>query len=260
MLTQALVFVMMLSSAPLDAALAAHGLEPDARATVSSVVDGDTVLLEEGGEVRLVGIMAPKLSLGRDWIADQPLSTEAREALVALVEGKAVTLAYGGTRMDRHRRLLAHLFLDDGTWVQGAMLEAGLARVYTFADNRSAISEMLALEGQARQAGRGIWADPFYAVRDAAAPRDVPLDSFELIEGIVANAAEVDRRIFLNFGEDWARDVTATISPADRAIFRATHMNPLALEGKRVRLRGWTGWRNGPSIVIDHPEQIEVLD
>jgi len=260
MLLQTLVLTMFLAAAPLNAVLEALDLEEDTRARVTEVVDGDTVVLADGRQVRLVGIMAPKLSLGRDWLADQPLSGPARDALVDLVQGRDVTLAYGGTRMDRHGRLLAHLFLDDGTWVQGHMLETGLARVYSFADNRSAIGAMLALEDTARQAGLGIWSNPFYAVRDAGVPRSVPLDSYEIVEGVVVNAAEVDRRIYLNFGEDWAKDVTATIAPADRAIFRATHSNPLALEGKRVRIRGWTSWRNGPSIVIDHPDQIEDID
>jgi micrococcal nuclease len=256
----ALIITAMLAAVPLNAFLEAQGLRQGPRATVAGVVDGDTVVLESGKEVRLVGIMAPKLSLGRDWLADQPLSHEARAALAALVEGREVTLAYGGTRHDRHGRILAHLFLDDGTWVQGWMLEHGLARVYSFADNRGAVPAMLALEETARQDGLGIWAERFYAVRDAANPAGVPLDSFELVEGVVMDAAAVDRRIFLNFGQDWASDVTATISPADRGSFRATTLDPLALEGKRVRIRGWTSWRNGPSITVDHPEQIEILE
>jgi len=237
-----------------------ESLEAGMQSRVVAVIDGDTVILEDGSQVRLVGIMAPKLSLGRDHVADQPLGEEARAALEALVLGHSVTLAHGGARMDRHGRHLAHLVLDDGTWIQGRMLEAGLARVYGFADNRAALAEMLALEAGARAAGLGLWAHPFFAVHDAARPAEVPIDAFVLVEGVVLEAAEVNRRIFLNFGEDWKTDVTATISPSDRANFRAAHLDPLALEGHRVRLRGWTGWRNGPNIDIDHPEQIEVLD
>ena len=203
---------MMLVLAILAAAAAADpqtlGLEPGGSAVVTRAIDGDTVVLEDGQEVRLVGIMAPKLSLGRASVADQPLAYEARDALADLVEGRTVSLAYGGTRIDRHGRLLAHLFLEDGTWVQGRMLESGLARVYTFADNRAAAADMLAREDSARQARRGIWAEWFYAVRDGARPESVPLDSFEIIEGTIVDAAEVDRRVYLNFGEDWKVDVT----------------------------------------------------
>ena len=260
MLLRFLVLAAVLAGSSAMADTVPESFETGAHATVAAVIDGDTVVLDSGEEVRLVGIMAPKLSLGRESVDDQPLGREAKAALEALVLGKGVTLAFGGARMDRHGRILAHLVLDDGTWVQGRLLETGMARVYSFADNRAAVPEMLALEATAREAGLGLWAHPFYAVRDAARPAEVPIDSFELIEGVVLEAAEVDRRIFLNFGEDWREDVTATISPPDRAIFRAADSDPLALSGHRVRLRGWTGWRNGPNIEIDHPEQLEVLD
>ncbi|MGY8997829.1 MAG: thermonuclease family protein, partial [Alphaproteobacteria bacterium] len=85
-------------------------------------------------------------------------------------------------------------------------------------------------------------------------------DSIELIEGTVVIAAEFDRRIYLNFGEDWRQDVTVTVSPNNRAIFREAGLDFAELEGKRIRVRGWTQWYNGPVIEIDHPEQIEVFE
>ena len=91
-----------------------------------------------------------------------------------LTLGKSLSLAYGGRRMDRHGRLLAHLYDADGSWIQGAMLRRGMARVYSFSDNRSLVAEMLAIEGQARAARRGIWVTPTTAsatiVRRPATP------------------------------------------------------------------------------------------
>ena len=51
------------------------------RGVVDSVIDGDTVVLQGGAEVRLVGIQAPKLALGRPGLRDWPLATEAKELL-----------------------------------------------------------------------------------------------------------------------------------------------------------------------------------
>ena len=45
-----------------------------AGATVAEVVDGDTLILADGTEVRLVGIQAPKLPLGRKGFRAQPLA------------------------------------------------------------------------------------------------------------------------------------------------------------------------------------------
>ena len=235
----------------------------DARARVAQVVDGDTVVLEravDGAErVRLVGIQAPKLALGREGFTPWPLAEQSRRALVRLVEGRSVRLAPGDNPRDRHGRILAHLFTDDTLWVQGEMLRLGMARVYILADNRVRIPEMLALERAARAAGRGIWGHPFYAVR---APDEVGrhLNTFQLVEGRVLDAARVRTRVYLNFGLDWRTDFTVTLDAPARRLFRKAGFDPLLLEGRRVRVRGWLRDFNGPLIDATHPEQIEVLE
>ncbi len=235
------------------------GLIIDGGGIVSEIVDGDTVFLEDGTEIRLVGLQAPKLALGRRDFRDWPLADAARDRLSELVLGRRVDLAYGGRRSDRHGRALAHLLRDDGLWVQAAMLEGGMARVYSFRDNRTAIAEMLEAEREARAAGRGIWAHPFYAVREEAETGAL-LDSFQLVEGVVLDAAEVRRRIYLNFGPDWRDDFTVSIAPDHVRAFREAGLDPLELTGRRIRVRGWLYQRNGPMIDATHPEQIELLE
>ncbi|MDX1711307.1 MAG: thermonuclease family protein [Rhodovibrionaceae bacterium] len=133
-------------------------LAPEEVARAVEIIDGDTLVLDDGRQVRLVGIQAPKLPLGRAGFQAWPLAEEAKAALAELTLGRELRLAYGGRRMDRHGRVLAHVQTADGLWVQGMLLGAGLARVYSFADNRTAVDRMLALEARARAAGRGIWA------------------------------------------------------------------------------------------------------
>ncbi len=235
------------------------GLTRDGEARVVEIIDGDTVVLADGSEVRLVGLQAPKLPLGRKGFAEWPLAKTARETLVELVLDRTVTLAYGGRRQDRHGRRLAHLIRDDGLWVQGAMLEAGMARVYTFPDNRAAVAEMLALERAARSARRGIWDHPYYAVRS---PEELGRDigTFQVVEGRVIEAAVVRGRVFLNFGRNWREDFTVVIAPADRRTFERAGLDPGSWGGRRIRVRGWVDEYNGPEIEATHPEQIELLD
>ncbi len=240
------------------------GIERGGAARVVEVIDGDTVLLDSGDEVRLVGIQAPKLPLGRPGFTPWPLADEAKAALAEMSLGRRVILSYGGRRVDRHGRRLAHLHLDDGRpddglWLQGELLRRGLARVYSFADNRALVAEMLALERDARAARRGIWADPFYAVRSAEPVHRLPVESFELVVGRVLDAAVVRGRAYLNFGPDWRRDFTVSAAPAVRRLFERDGPDLMALKGRTIRVRGWIKWRNGPMIVLTHPEQIEVL-
>lgn len=243
--------------------LATAGALVDAgKATVTEVVDGDTVLLdvavEGSNEVRLVGIQAPKLPLGRKGFRQWPLAEQSKTMLEALVLGRTVTLKSGGRRLDRYGRLLAHLFVGDGQWVQGAMLSGGMARVYSFADNRDAVADMLALERQARAAGRGIWGNPWYRLRRPE-ELDQLIGTFQVVEGVVFDAATVRNRTYLNFADDWRRDFTVTLDKRALALFTEAGVDPLSLKSRRIRVRGWLNKRNGPMIEATHPEQIEVL-
>jgi len=229
---------------------------------IVSVVDGDTVVLaapiDGASAIRLVGIQAPKLPLGRKGFVKWPLADAAKAALEAMVLGQTVELVFGGRAMDRHGRLLAHLYGADGGWVQGQLISAGMARVYSFPDNRAGVGDMLALEAEARAAGRGLWGDPFYAVRGVNGL--VPLiGTFQLVEGRVLDAATVGGRTYLNFGADWRSDFTVGIDKAALPLFQETAIDPLALKGAWVRVRGWLKNRNGPMIEASHPEQIESL-
>ena len=234
---------------------------------VIEVVDGDTVIIRPapGGakQIRLVGIQAPKLPLGRKGFKAWPLSPESKLALEKLTLNRQVTLYFGDSRMDRHGRHLAHLFLNDegnGGWVQGALIEQGMARVYTFPDNRKLASEMYKRERQARAANLGIWALPFYIPRPAEPVSLLKqLGTFQLVEGRVQSAAKVKGRIYLNFGANWRDDFTATVSSKAARLFFKTGQEPTVLQGRRIRVRGWLRKRNGPMIDVSHPEQIEIL-
>ena len=206
------------------------------------VVDGDTLPLESGTEIRLVGIQAPKLPLGRRGFVAWPLGEEAKQALEEMALGRELTLYYGGRKKDRYGRMRAHLVRDDGLWLQGALLAGGWARVYSFHDNRSLIDEML----------------PYYAVRT---PEEVVDDvgSFQLVEGRAMDSAIVRRRGYINFGADWKSDFTIAIQPKDRKLFGEDGENILRLKRRIVRVRGWIKSYNGAMIEATHPEQIEVF-
>ncbi len=247
-------------------------LTPIGTATVREVVDGDTVILERrltvtlgpagkksaesSDRVRLVGIQAPKPPL------DRAGGGEAKSALASLVLGKRLTLKAGGRRMDRYGRILAHVYLAGGLWVQGEMLKRGMARVQSLADNRALAAEMLAAESSARNGGLGIWALPYYRGRTAAEANKVMTGdkgTFQLIEGRIKKAARVKNTVYLNFGDNWRTDFTITIGTRARKMFEKSGIDPMSLEGRRVRVRGWLKSWNGLMIDVSHPEQIELL-
>lgn len=255
-----IVLIVLLLVLPLPARAAPPDkLEDGGRARVRTVIDGDTAVLDDGRQVRFVGIQAPKLPLGRPNFPIWPLAEDAKQLVETLLLGREVQLRLGGARTDRHDRTLAHLVREDGLWVQGEILRLGLARVYTFPDNHALATDLYALEREARAARRGIWADSFYAIRSPTElSRDT--DSFQIVEGKVLDAVKTKGTVYLNFGLDWRTDFTIVVNGEGQKRFRAAQFDPLALKGRTVRVRGWIKSRNGPQIELAHPEPLEVLD
>ena len=232
---------------------------------VVDVVDGDTIMLNDRSEVRMVGIQAPKLPLGRRNFVEWPLAKEARDAAVDIASGREVVLWSGGADEDRHGRRLAHTYVRDGQggtiWFQGEMLRRGLARVYSFPDNRVCVESLLAHEAAAREEGRGMWALDTYRIVNANELERLNAreGSYELVEGRVLDAKLINGRAYLNFGTNYRDDFTVTISPRDMKLFRDAGIDPAGYEGRVVRARGWVRLFNGPSIDATHPEQIEIV-
>ena len=235
------------------------GFSPKGSAVVQAVIDGDSLTLADGRTVRMVGIQAPKLPKGRPNFVEWPLAREAQAALSELVMGRTVTLSFGGTPQDRYGRVLAQLARDDGLWVQGELIRRGLARVYTFPDNRAAAAEMLALEREARAEKRGLWADPFFAIRK---PEEASrfTGELQLLEGQIVDGARTQNAVFLNFGADWHTAFTLRLNTEALRLFRADNVDPLALIGATVRVRGYIRRDRERAIMdITHPEEIERL-
>jgi micrococcal nuclease len=238
---------------------AAHRFEGGESGIVSSIVDGDSFILDSGLEVRLAQIEAPRVRPGDTW------GPQATATLERMLKGKRVELRYGGLRRDRRGRAIAHVFIPQGigreaTWVQTELLRAGIARVHTYADNRSAIAELWGAEREARRANRGVWSAPTYQVRFAT-PQALQggIGSFQLAEGKVESASQRGTVIFLNFGTDNKTDVTAVIPERAFALWPNGAADLLALQGRSIRVRGYVRNSNGPAMWLDHPEQIEYI-
>jgi endonuclease YncB( thermonuclease family) len=233
-------------------------------ATVAAVLDGETLKLSDGKIVKLIGAKAPIAPLG--WRGDDPwpFVEEAKQALESLASNKAVELRFGGNRTDRHGYLLAQVYVVAGEsrlWLQDALVASGLARVYSLADNRACTSELLAREEEARGKRLGLWSSSVYRIEDARDLKrlDRLIHSYQLVEGTVLNVGKGSGRVYLNFSQDWRGDFTISIERKDVAAFASAGLDPMALAGKRLRVRGWLAWRNGPMIEATHPEQIELL-
>lgn len=247
-------------------AIQAPTLEKGETGAVKSVVDGDTFYMNNGLKVRLAGIQAPKLALGRKGFIPWPLGEDAKSALSILTATQSLQLFYSGLKRDRYDRALAQVYTlntagQRDLWLQEEMVRLGMARVYTWPDTQQDVVTLYAAERAARQAGRGMWALEYYAIRKPDPdPLAQDVDSFQIVEGIVTSVANVRGQIYLNFGANYRTDFTVAIAKSGKKSFKKAGVDPLSLEGARVRVRGWIELTNGPMIWLDHPQRLEVLE
>jgi micrococcal nuclease len=136
---------------------------------VKRAVDGDTLLLEDGERVRLIGIDTPEMhessKLYRDSQRAQQdsqtikeLGRRAYEFTKKLVEGKRISLEFDVEKHDKYSRLLAYAYLkEDGTFVNAKIIEEGYASLMTIPPNVKYADLFLKLYQEARKDKRGLW-------------------------------------------------------------------------------------------------------
>jgi hypothetical protein len=123
-------------------------------------------------------------------------------------------------------------------------------------------AELFAREREARAAGRGLWADPRYAVLRAGDPAAIRKERGRLaiVEGRVLSVRESGGTIYVNFGRRWSQDFTVTIAKRSARSFAAAGLAPPSLAWREVRVRGWVEERGGPWIEATSPEQFEFVE
>ncbi len=135
---------------------------------VKRAVDGDTLVLESGEKVRLIGIDTPEIHesnklhrdsqrTGEDIKTIKALGERSYQFTKNLVEGKYVSLEFDADRYDKYDRLLAYVYLKDGTFVNAKIVEEGYASLLTIPPNVKYADTFERLYQQARENKQGLW-------------------------------------------------------------------------------------------------------
>ena len=128
------------------------------RVRVHSVSDGDTVVLEGGKRVRYLGIDAPEVA--HEGKPGDPLGDGAARYNRNLVSGRWVRLEFERERQDDYGRLLAYVFLEDGTLVNSELVRQGLAYLCPKQRPLRYWDRLLEAQRQAMKEQRGLWSLP----------------------------------------------------------------------------------------------------
>ncbi len=241
-------------------------------AVVETVSDGDSLVLQGGERVRLLGLDAPE--------AGQPGADISRGYLEKLLVGKRVRLEKDQTDRDRYGRLLRYVFLD-GEMVNARLVQEGYAVSRFYPPDQRYRDLLERLEKEAETARRGLWAVGALPSGDSAdgdkAPGGQPAVGKHgpaviswreagryygrtmTVEGTVVATYNSGKAIFLNFHPDWRTHFTAVIFVSDARRFPAPPERHYL--NRKVRVTGpIQEYRGKPEIIVRKPDQIELVE
>ena len=159
---------LLLTSCLLTAAANAQNLTT----VVIRVIDGDTIKMNIQGKpesVRLIGIDTPESKANAKAMRDSNRSGQDMAAIVSqgkeaaaftrskVKKGDTVRLETDVQERDKYRRILAYVWLSDGTMLNEAIVRAGYAQPATFPPNVRYQDLFLEAARDARRNGRGLW-------------------------------------------------------------------------------------------------------
>ncbi|MDP3965603.1 MAG: thermonuclease family protein [bacterium] len=140
---------------------------------VIKVVDGDTIVVEINGKnetIRLIGLDTPETVDPRKPV--QCFGEEASKKAKEILAGKSVQIEMDASQgeRDKYGRLLAYIFLEDGTSFNKLMIAEGFGHEYTYNPSTGADAYPIGLpykyqeefkqaEKTARENQKGLWAD-----------------------------------------------------------------------------------------------------
>ena len=130
------------------------------QAKVFRVIDGDTIEVDIKGslyKVRYIGIDTPETVHPQKPV--EYFGKEASEKNRELVEGKVVRLEKDVSETDKYGRLLRYVWVDD-VMVNAELVRLGYAQVATYPPDVKYQDLFLQLQGEAKEAGLGLWAEP----------------------------------------------------------------------------------------------------
>ena len=220
--------------------------------------DGATILLRDGREVRLAGVIAANTLDG-----DAATAAQAKDTLHAAVAGKRLALYSPRGLSDRYGRAIAQVTVEGEQpgWLQANFVSAGMLRAAPEASEVACAASLLSLEAGARAARRGLWHDARFAVvrADDTKALTAAIGRFAVVEGIVRHVGETSNRTYLDYGRRYTQDFSIVIPRAARAEFAAAGVNLKELRGRRVRVRGVLFSSGGPAVEIRKPVSLEIL-
>ena len=214
---------------------------------VKTVYDGDTVVLENGRRIRLLGINTPEVQ-HKDKLAEAG-GEDARAWLINKLQHVKVRLEFDVEKTDKYGRTLAHLFTEKKEHINLSLVKAGLATISIYPPNLLYVNELLAAENKAEQGRLGIWRRPEYAAIPVSNLTEAGHSGWSRLVGKVVTIRNTRKSIYLVFSSLFEARIERKWQPLFPDI------NDYL--GRTVEVRGWLNYNKKHFLLlIRHPAAI----
>ncbi len=215
---------------------------------IARVYDGDTIVLENGKHVRLLGLNTPEI--GGYQNDEEPGGVAAKKWLQAELRDDRVLLEFDQIRQDKYKRLLAHVFLPNGKHINLAILENGLATVSIIPPNGRYADQLVQAQQYAEKQKLGIWSMPEYQVRPISQISNHS-KGWQRFTGTPVSIKKGKKYTRLIFSDKIDMRITNTHLNLFPAL--TTYL------GKTLEIRGWVA-RNKDhyTLLIQHPSNLII--
>ena len=217
---------------------------------IKKIHDGDTILLENGTKLRLLGINTPEVSK-RDKIADEG-GEEAKQWLIEKLKGTKIKLRYDLERKDKYGRVLAHVFTKNNEHINLQLVAYGLAIANIYPPNLKYADKLIAAQQQAELQQLGLWNMSAYAVKNVNDFDSKKYRGWQRIKGTVIKIKQARKYNYLYFSSQFALKIARN----SEKLFG--DLNDYL--GKTIEARGWVSKRKQYyHLLIRHPSAIKLL-
>lgn len=130
---------------------------------VQTVYDGDTVKLQNGTVIRLIGVNSPEIE--SRYKKGEPGGEIAKRWLSEYLKGKTVRVQTDLEKKDKYGRTLAYLFTPDHVHINELLLKSGMAVLTIHPPNLQFLKPLFSAQQQAIHDEVGIWRLPYYQAK-----------------------------------------------------------------------------------------------
>jgi len=214
---------------------------------VVRVVDGDTVRLQTGESVRLLGINTPEI--GYKGRRSEAGAEEAKAYLKKLVLNHRILLEQDVEKEDKYTRKLAHVFLENGEHINAQMLRQGMAALSIHPPNVKYVDRLKVAQRHAEKKRLGIWAMNAYKLKPIGSITRSRSKKWGRFSAKVNQVTQSKKGAKLWLGSD----AYIWVGSAHQRYFPPLNI----YEGKKIEIRGWPKkWGKYWSIRAIHPSQL----